>query len=123
MKGVTIKRHVTAKHRLARTVQTLQADVHSSPARGRLNWTPFRTHLNGLVRLAERRKLVFAYVPLHVKHILPQITQDLMWFPWQFWQPGCDSVTHLLGSSPTALGARRNVFGMKPSCHPSSLLQ
>jgi hypothetical protein len=36
MKWVTSKRHMTAEHRLARAVQTLQADVHSSPASSRL---------------------------------------------------------------------------------------
>jgi hypothetical protein len=35
---VSTKRHMTAEHRLARAVQTLQADVHSSPASSRLNW-------------------------------------------------------------------------------------
>jgi hypothetical protein len=33
---------MTAKLRLARAVQTLQADVHSSPASSRLNWRPRR---------------------------------------------------------------------------------
>ena len=42
MEWVTSKRHVTAEHRLARAVQTLQADVHSSPASSRLNWRPRR---------------------------------------------------------------------------------
>jgi hypothetical protein len=42
MEWVTNKRHMTAEHRLARTVQTLQADVHSSPASSRLNWRPYR---------------------------------------------------------------------------------
>jgi hypothetical protein len=37
MEWVTSKRHVTAEHRLARAVQTLPADVHSSPASSRLN--------------------------------------------------------------------------------------
>ena len=37
MEWVTNKRHMTAEYRLARTVQTLQADVHSSPASSRLN--------------------------------------------------------------------------------------
>jgi hypothetical protein len=37
---VTSKRHMTAEHRLARAVQTLQADVHSSPDSSRLNWRP-----------------------------------------------------------------------------------
>jgi len=31
MEWVTSKRHMTAEHRLAQAVQTLQADVHSSP--------------------------------------------------------------------------------------------
>jgi len=42
MEWVTSKRHVTAEHRLARAVQILQADVHSSPAISRLNWRPRR---------------------------------------------------------------------------------
>ena len=37
MQWVTSKRHMTAEHRLARAVQTLQADVHSSPASSQLN--------------------------------------------------------------------------------------
>jgi hypothetical protein len=40
MEWVTSKRHMTAEHRLARTIQTLHADVHSSPASSRLNWRP-----------------------------------------------------------------------------------
>jgi len=40
MEWVTSKRHMTAEYRLARTVQTLQTDVHSSPASSRLNWRP-----------------------------------------------------------------------------------
>ena len=40
MEWVTSKRHMTAEHRLARAVQTLQADVHSSAASSRLNWGP-----------------------------------------------------------------------------------
>jgi len=42
MEWVASKRHMTAEHRLARTVQTLQADVHSSPASSQLNWLPCR---------------------------------------------------------------------------------
>jgi hypothetical protein len=42
LEWVTSKRHVTAEHRLARAVQTLQADVYSSPASSRLNWHPCR---------------------------------------------------------------------------------
>jgi hypothetical protein len=42
MEWVTSKRHMTAEHRLARAVQTLQADVYSSPASSRLNWHPRR---------------------------------------------------------------------------------
>jgi hypothetical protein len=42
MEWVTSKRHMTAEHRLARAVQTLQADVHGSPASSRLNWHPRR---------------------------------------------------------------------------------
>jgi len=40
MEGVTNKRQMTAEHRLARAVQTLQADVHSSTASSLLNWRP-----------------------------------------------------------------------------------
>ena len=42
MEWVTSKGHMTAEHRLARAVQTLQADVHSWPASSRLNWRPRR---------------------------------------------------------------------------------
>jgi len=42
MEGVTSKRHMTAELRLARAVQTLQVDVHSSSASSRLNWRPRR---------------------------------------------------------------------------------
>jgi hypothetical protein len=70
LEWVTSKRHVTAEHRLARVVQTLQADVHSSPASSRLNWRP-PADLNGLVRFAERRNLVSVHVPSHFKRSLP----------------------------------------------------
>jgi len=44
MEWVTSKRHMTAEHRFARAVQTLQADVHSSAASSRFKWTrPFRS--------------------------------------------------------------------------------
>jgi len=42
LEWVTSKRHMTAEHGLARAVQTLQADVHRSPASSRLNWRPRR---------------------------------------------------------------------------------
>jgi len=42
MECVTSKRHMTAEHRLEQAVQTLQADVYSSPASSRLNWRPCR---------------------------------------------------------------------------------
>jgi hypothetical protein len=42
MEWVTSKRHMTANHRLARAVQTLRADAHSSPASSRLKWRPCR---------------------------------------------------------------------------------
>jgi hypothetical protein len=42
MEWVTSKRHVTAEHRHAQAVQTLQDDVHSSPASSRSNWCPRR---------------------------------------------------------------------------------
>jgi hypothetical protein len=42
MEWVASKRHVTAEHRLARAVETLQADVHTSPASSRPNWHPRR---------------------------------------------------------------------------------
>jgi len=38
MEWVTIKRHMSGEHRLARAVKILQADVHRSPASSRLNW-------------------------------------------------------------------------------------
>jgi len=37
MKWITSKRHMTAEHKFVRAVQTLQGDVHSSPASSRLN--------------------------------------------------------------------------------------
>jgi len=37
MEWVTSKCHMTAEHRLALAVQTLQADPHSSPASSQLN--------------------------------------------------------------------------------------
>ena len=40
MEWVTSKCHMTAEHRLARAVQSLQADVYSSPASSRLNRRP-----------------------------------------------------------------------------------
>jgi len=40
MEWVTSKCHMTAERRLAQAVQTLQADVYSSPASSRLNWRP-----------------------------------------------------------------------------------
>ena len=42
MEWVTSKRHMTAEHRLARAVHTVQADVHSSLASSRLKWRPRR---------------------------------------------------------------------------------
>jgi hypothetical protein len=42
MECVTIKCHMTSERRLARAVQTLQPDLHSSPASSRLNWHPSR---------------------------------------------------------------------------------
>jgi len=42
MEWVTSKHHMTGEHRLARKVQTLQADKQSSPASSRLNWRPHR---------------------------------------------------------------------------------
>jgi len=42
MEWVTSKRHMTAEHRLARAVQTLQADARTSAASSRLNWRPRR---------------------------------------------------------------------------------
>jgi len=68
MKWVASKRHMTVEQRLARAVQTLQADVHSSPASSRRNWRPADS--NGHVRFAERRNLVSAHVPPHLKRSL-----------------------------------------------------
>ena len=45
MEWVTSKRHMTAEHRRAPGVQTLQADAHTSPASSRLNWRPRRFKL------------------------------------------------------------------------------
>jgi hypothetical protein len=70
MVWVTSKHQMTAEHRLARAVQTLQADVYSSPASSRLNWPP--ANLNGLVRFTERRNQFSAHVPSHFKCSLPQ---------------------------------------------------
>jgi len=42
MEWLTSKRHMTAEHRLARAVQTVQANVHSSLANNRLIWRPRR---------------------------------------------------------------------------------
>ena len=72
MEWVTSKRHMTAEHRLARSVPTLQADAHTSAASSRLNWRP-PADLNRLVRFAERRNLVSARVPSHFKLSLPFI--------------------------------------------------
>jgi len=68
MEWGTSKRHMNAEHRLARAVQTLQADVHSSPASSQINWPP--ADWNGLVRFAERQNLVSARVPSHFKQSL-----------------------------------------------------
>jgi hypothetical protein len=38
MEWVTSKRHMTAKHRLVRAEQTLQADAHTVAASIQLNW-------------------------------------------------------------------------------------
>jgi len=45
------------------------ADVHTSAASSRLNWRT-RPILNGLVRFGERRNLVSARVPSHLKRSL-----------------------------------------------------
>jgi len=50
MEWITSKRHMTAERRLARAVQTLQADVHSSPASSRLNWRLRRFKWTSLFR-------------------------------------------------------------------------
>jgi hypothetical protein len=55
---------MTAEHRLAQAVQTLQAHVNSSPA-GVVDRTDAPADLNGLVRFVERRNLVSARVPSH----------------------------------------------------------
>jgi len=65
MEWVTSERHMTAENRLARAVQTLQADAHTSAASSRLNWLPCR--FKRFVPFAERRNLVFARVPSHFK--------------------------------------------------------
>ena len=68
MEWVTSKRHVTAEHRLARAVQTLQP-VYSSPASSRLNWPYCRFKLTRPFR--GKRNLVAARVPSHFKRSLP----------------------------------------------------
>jgi len=70
MEWVTSKRHMTAEHRFARAVQTLQVDVHSLPVPV-VDWTDPPADLNGLIRFAERWNLVSARVPSHFKHGLP----------------------------------------------------
>ena len=45
MEWVTSKRHMTAEHRLARAVQTMQADARTLAASSRLNWRPRRFKL------------------------------------------------------------------------------
>jgi hypothetical protein len=42
MEWVTSKCHMTEEHRLEWAVQTLQADVHASPASSQINWPPRR---------------------------------------------------------------------------------
>jgi len=69
MDWVTSKRHMTAEHRLARAVQTLQADWTDSPP------PPPGADLNGIVRFAERRNLVAALVPSHFKRSLLPLTR------------------------------------------------
>ena len=59
MEWVASTLHITSKHGVS-SITT--ADAHSSAASSRLNWRP-PTDLNGLVRFAERRKLVSARVP------------------------------------------------------------
>jgi hypothetical protein len=58
MEWVASKRHMIPEHRLPRAVQTLQADVYSSPASSRLNLHPL-IDLNGLVRFRRKMKSVF----------------------------------------------------------------
>ena len=71
MEWVTSKRHMTAEHGLARAVQTLQADVHSSPATSRLNWphcrfNPLKPELNPICYLLA---LLGAHHFLHISRI------------------------------------------------------
>jgi len=71
MEWVTSKRHLTAEHRLARAVQTLQAAVCTArlPV---VDWTDAPARLNGLVHFLERRILVSARVASHFKRSLPR---------------------------------------------------
>jgi hypothetical protein len=89
MEWITDKCHMTAEQRLARAVQTLQADVHSSPASCRLNWPPPppRGCLKGSERLTERRKLVSARVPSHFKRSLPLVISHPMPLVFHFHLP------------------------------------
>jgi hypothetical protein len=71
MEWVTSKRHMTAEHRLARAVQTLQAVWTARLPL--VECTDALAHLNGLVRFAERRNLVSSHVPSHFKRSLQGI--------------------------------------------------
>ena len=61
MQWVASTLHTTSEHGVS-SITT--ADAHNLAASSRLNWRP-PADLNGLVRFAERRNLVFARVPSH----------------------------------------------------------
>ena len=66
MQWVASTLHTTSEHGVS-SITT--ADAHTSAASSRLNWRP-HADLNGLVRFAERRNLVYTRVPSHFKRSL-----------------------------------------------------
>jgi len=69
MEWVASTLHTTSEHGVS-SITT--ADAHASAASSRLNWR--HRLLNGLVRFAERRNLVYARVPSHLNWPLPEAT-------------------------------------------------
>jgi hypothetical protein len=58
--------HTTSEHGVSSITTITTADAYTSAA----HWTDAPANLNGLVRFAERRNLVSARVPSHIKHSL-----------------------------------------------------
>jgi hypothetical protein len=65
MEWVASTLHTTSEHGVS-SITT--ADAHTSAASNRLNWRP-PADLNGLVRFAERRNLVYVHVQSHFKFV------------------------------------------------------